>query len=183
MIVLDYRNILDYTELPMEYIFIDSAEIDPGKSGIAKSNISMQDWYFRFHFPGDPIVPGTMLMEMVLELGTLTICTMPKKEKKRVVFRKSENVSLNGFVRPGDQLVIYTNILRYKRGVASFEGKIKKEESIILYMNYELIIPDEMIAIPQNGEGTEQKVIVLILLCATFCMFFFKGNRRWTLWQ
>ena len=148
---LDYSNIFEFTQVPIEYLFVDSADIEPGVSGIAVSNLSMQDWFFRFHFPNDPIMPGTLMMEAVMELGTLVIGTLPEKAKKRIMVRGCKNMTITGQARPGDQLKITTETQKYRRGVAAFSGQIENKGAIILKMQYELMVPDEMTPMPCGG--------------------------------
>lgn len=56
--------------LPQRYPFllIDRiAELEPGKRVIAYKNVSINDWFFEGHFPGKPVMPGTLIIEAMAQ--------------------------------------------------------------------------------------------------------------------
>ena len=144
--LLDYRNIFEYTQDPMEYLFLEKAEIEPGERGRATKNLSMQDWYFKIHFPGDPIMPGVLIMESIMEVGTLIISTLPGKAKTPILFRGCNNVKIVGEARPGDMMVLEAHVKSYKRGVAIFSGTASIGDRKILSMEFTLIVKAEFIS-------------------------------------
>ena len=142
---LDYKSIFDYTQVTMEYLFIDKADIEPGKSGHGSKHCSMQDWYFKIHFPDNPIMPGVLIMESIMETGTLILSTMPDKKKKYIMFCACDNVKITGEVRPGDILETDVELLKYRRGVAKLNGKAYVKNKEIAKMDFTLVVTDEII--------------------------------------
>ena len=143
-ILLDYKNILDYAEDVIEYLFVDRVEVEIGERACGTKHASLQDWYFKIHFPGDPMMPGVFVMEAVMQTGLFIISTIPEKQHVKFVFRECSKVKLFRSVRPGD--VLYTDVMleSYKRGVARFKGKAYVNDELACNMDFTMVAPQEL---------------------------------------
>ena len=143
-IVLDYRNILEYAEYTTEYLFVDRVEVQSGKSAAGVKHASFQDWYFKIHFPDNPVMPGVFVMEAIMQTGLFVISTMPEKMHVLFVFRECDKVKFRKSVRPGD--VLHTNVVleSYKRGVAKFYGEAFVDGEWTCSMNFTMVAPEEL---------------------------------------
>ena len=66
-------------------MLIDGAnEVKPGKSAKGYKNLSVDDWWFDVHWPGDPNMPGMLQIEALVQLGALTVLTLPGNKGKIV---------------------------------------------------------------------------------------------------
>lgn len=50
-------------------------EIDPGERAICRRLTRLDDWFFQGHFPGNPVVPAIVLVELVAQTGGLAVGT------------------------------------------------------------------------------------------------------------
>ena len=55
---ITWENMDRYSAVPIEYRFVDWAEVIPGKEARGYKAVSSQDWFFKFHFPGDITTDG-----------------------------------------------------------------------------------------------------------------------------
>lgn len=125
--------------LPHRYPFllIDRLlEIDPGKYGKGLKNITINEPYFQGHFPGRPIVPGVLLIEMMAQMAAL-VYTAPASEDENAAatvgyIAKIEEVKFIDIVTPGDQLIIEVENSTVFEPFIEVKGKITSENRIVV---------------------------------------------------
>lgn len=144
-IVLDYKNILEYSQDSIEYLFVDKAEVVPGESAIGKKNCSMQDWFFRMHFPREPVMPGVLVMECLMSLGTMVLSTLPDKKGTRVLVESCCVPKFYRAVFPGDVLNLKVDCVRYAHGVGTFKGMADVSGTKVCDIDFKLIVPSDML--------------------------------------
>ena len=143
-VFLNYENIFEYTRNVMEYLMVDKVEVIPGESAEGEKLASTQDWYFKIHFPGNPVMPGVFIMEAIMQTGGFIINTMEGKKELPLLFDNCKSVKISRSVRPGDILKTHVKLLSYRRGIAKFEGEATANNAVICKMEFSLIAPSEM---------------------------------------
>ena len=61
IIHIDHTNLNKYLKDTAPYIFVDTADIIPGKSGKGKKFFANNEWFFKCHFENNPLVPAVFL--------------------------------------------------------------------------------------------------------------------------
>lgn len=103
--------------LPHRYPFllIDKVtELVPGKSVTAIKNVSINDWFFEGHFPGMPVMPGTLIIEAMAQASILLYHSAyeDKLKKRPDYYLGSIKASFMHPVYPGDQLRIVSETVK-----------------------------------------------------------------------
>lgn len=137
-------DMYDYFRQTPEFIFIDRIEVEPGVYAVGEKNVKEEDWYFKYHFPHNPIMPGVFQMEALMQTGGLIINTLPGKKELKLYFGECKSVRINESIRPGDILRTVVELKTYRRGIAWFEAKAMLGEKVSCKMNFSLIAPDEV---------------------------------------
>lgn len=140
---INYENIFEYSKDTIEYMFVDKAEVIPGQEAWGTKLSSHQDWYYKIHFPGDPIMPGVLVMEAIMTTGSFIIYTMEGKKELRLLFNESKNMKMYKSVRPGDVLNTHAVLNSYRLGVGKFTGEAFCEDGLVCKMEFTLIAPEE----------------------------------------
>lgn len=130
MISLDINEILKI--LPHRYpmLLVDKIiELEPMKRAVGIKNITMNEPQFTGHFPGNPIMPGVLLIEAMAQVGGVTLLYPKENRGKIAVFGKIDKVRFRRPIKPGDTLVTTAVIMKIKgnMAVAHCEGTVDGE--------------------------------------------------------
>jgi 3-hydroxyacyl-[acyl-carrier-protein] dehydratase len=129
---LDYNKILSYQADRYPYLFIDRVElVIPGVLAIGYKNLTMNEWFFPIHWPGDLCMPGFLQAEALTQMCALTIQTLEGNKGKVVLLLSANNLKLYRKVRPGDKLELRTELLSYRRGIVKGRGAAYVGDKIV----------------------------------------------------
>lgn len=91
---------------------------------VGVKNVTMNEDFFRGHFPGNPIMPGVLQIEAMAQTGgILALKTVPDPENYLTFFMKIDNVRFRNQVVPGDTLVFHLELMEaVRRGIFHMKG-------------------------------------------------------------
>lgn len=153
-IIITWENMEQYSSVPMEYRFVDSAEVIPGKEAYGRKLVSSLDWYFKFHFPGNPVMPGVLVMETMQQTGLLIVTSLPEVEEKVMFFQGCRNMRMFNSIRPGDTLKTHVTLNDFKRGIANYHGDVwikrpgEEKELKACSMDFMMLLKSQMLSMP-----------------------------------
>ncbi len=126
------------------FLLVDRIEeIELGKKAIGIKNVTINEPFFQGHFPGNPIMPGVLIVEAMAQVGAVAILSMDEYKGKLAVFAGIDGLRFKRQVVPGDTLRMEVEMTAIKRGI----GKAKAEA----YVGDELAVSGElMFAIVNN---------------------------------
>ena len=87
------------------FLLLDEVvEIEPGVRVVARKRVREDEWYLADHFPGNPIMPGVLMVEALAQAGAVAVLSQEENRGKLVLFGGIEDVRFKRVVRPGDEL-------------------------------------------------------------------------------
>ena len=91
---------------------------------VAIKNVSVNEPYFAGHFPGQPIMPGVLIVEAIAQAGgALLLTEIEDRDDKLMVFTGIERARFRRPVLPGDQLRIEVEVLAWRLTAVRMQGK------------------------------------------------------------
>ena len=114
------------------FLMIDEVEeYVPGESAIAYKNVNEQEWYFKGHFPGNPIMPGVLIAESLAQTGEVAILSMDENKGKNALFGGIDKMKFKRKVVPGDRLKLEVKIIKRKGPIGVGEAIATVDEKIV----------------------------------------------------
>ena len=129
------REILNYLPHRYPFLLIDRViSCERGKSIVAIKNVSSNEPYFQGHFPGNPVMPGVMIVESLAQAAGILSFLSIKRDPNRNLLYYLVGVDRARFkkpVVPGDQLRLDVTMGGMVRGIAKFVGVATVADTVV----------------------------------------------------
>jgi 3-hydroxyacyl-[acyl-carrier-protein] dehydratase len=105
-------------------------EMTEGERAVGIKNVTINEPFFQGHFPGNPIMPGVLMVEALAQVGAVAILSMDEYKGRLAVFTGIDKVKFRKQVVPGDTLRLEVEIVSMRRNigkgmaVATVDGKV-----------------------------------------------------------
>jgi 3-hydroxyacyl-[acyl-carrier-protein] dehydratase len=137
--VADIQAIMDYLPHRYPFLLVDRVlEIVPGEKIVALKNVTINEPFFQGHFPGNPIMPGVLIVEAMAQAGGVLFSSQLKENHGNLFyFMGMDKVKFRKLVVPGDQIILEVKIIRQRTkavkmaGTASVDKKVVAEAEIM----------------------------------------------------
>ena len=145
---LDVRAIQRIIPHRFPILLVDRiVELEPGQRAVGLKNVSTNEWFFEGHFPGNPIMPGVLIVEALAQTGAVAALSADEFSGKLGLFAGIDGVRFRRQVVPGDQLRLDVEMERLRRGIgrASAKATVDGETAAEGRLTFALVDPpDEM---------------------------------------
>ncbi len=114
------------------FLMIDEVEeYVPGESAIAYKHVSEDEWYFKGHFPGNPIMPGVLITESLAQTGAIAILSLEANKGRNALFAGIDKMRFKKQVVPGDVLKLEVKIIKQKGPIGVGEALVTCDGKIV----------------------------------------------------
>lgn len=124
--IIDVNKIREILPHRYPFLLVDRIiYLDPGLKAIGYKNVTTNEPFFQGHFPGNPIMPGVLIVEALAQLGCVAM--LIKEEYKNMIglFAGIDSVRFKRQVIPGDKLDLQVELLKLKGPIGKFKGEAK----------------------------------------------------------
>jgi len=143
---VDYAEILK--RIPHRYPFI---LVDRGEDYIAMrsivgiKNVTFNEPFFPGHFPGNPVMPGVLLIEAMAQTGGILMSKSLEIdiEKKAILFASIDAVRFRSPVRPGDTVRMPVEVVRHRGELFKFRGEAYVGDKIVCEAEFAAMLVDK----------------------------------------
>lgn len=142
--MMDIKKIQEFLPHRYPFLLVDRViDVKPGQEITAIKNVTMNEWFFQGHFPGEPVMPGVLIIEALAQTGGLLLLHQLSDCKGKVMYFMSiDSAKFRKPVVPGDRLKMVVKIIKLKGTIAKIRGEA--------YVDEELVTEAEMMAMVSN---------------------------------
>jgi 3-hydroxyacyl-[acyl-carrier-protein] dehydratase len=140
--ILDVNEIQKILPHRYPFLFVDAiVEMERLKRVVGIKNVTINESHFQGHFPGQPIMPGVLIIESMAQTGGLLLLQeVPDRENKLLYFVAVDGARFRRPVVPGDQLKVEMKVISWRgdfcklEGTATVDGQLAAEATLMCKM-------------------------------------------------
>ena len=145
--ITDIMNVLPHR---YPFLLVDRVtELEPGQRIVGIKNVTRNEEFFNGHFPGNPVMPGVLIVEHAAQVGGILMSKSIDMEEKLALFAAITEVKFRRQIVPGDQLVTEVELLK----AGSKAGKVKFTTRVDGEVTTEGVLTFVMVDDPTKGRA------------------------------
>lgn len=135
---LEVKQIMQVLPHREPFLFVDRIiTMEKGRYAKGLKNVTINDYFFKGHFPGRPVMPGVLIVEAMAQVGGVMMLSPDENRGKLAFFMAADNIKFRKTVVPGDQLILEVTAGKIKsrtgqvHGRALVDGKVVAEADLM----------------------------------------------------
>ncbi len=106
------------------FILVDRiVEFEEDKRIVGIKNVTINEPFFQGHFPGQPVMPGVLIVEALAQTGAVLVLNKPENKGKIALFAGIDKCRFKRQVVPGDTLRLEIEVIRLKGIVGKCQAR------------------------------------------------------------
>lgn len=141
---LDVRELLDILPHRFPFLLIDKViEADSWRRAVGIKNVTFNEPFFQGHFPGQPLMPGVLIIEAMAQLAGALLMRKAENAGKLAVLLALDNVKLRKTVVPGDQLRIVAETVKLKSRTGRIHTTATVESQLVAEADMKFMLTEK----------------------------------------
>ncbi len=130
--MIDVRQIMKVLPHRYPFLLVDRVVEVEEKRIRAIKNVTFNEPFFNGHFPGQPVMPGVLVVEALAQAGGyLLFSQVEDREGKLIYFSGIDNCRFRKPVVPGDQLIFEVEVVAVRRTFAKIHGRALVDGEVV----------------------------------------------------
>lgn len=146
-ILLDKERVKEIIPHREPFLLLDGlTHLTPGQKAVGIRYVDPSDLILAGHFPGNPIMPGVLMIEALAQTGACALLASEASAGKMVLFAGTDRIRFRKPVRPGDTLILSVEIERIRGPVGRGRAVATVGEDVVVegQLTFALISEDEL---------------------------------------
>lgn len=121
------------------FLLVDRVdELEAGVRAVGHKAVSFDEYFFRGHFPAEPIMPGVLIIEALAQVGAVTILSQEEFKGKTAYFASINSAKFKKKVIPGDVIRLEVEIIKKKGpiGVGKAVAKVDGQVAVVAELTF-----------------------------------------------
>jgi 3-hydroxyacyl-[acyl-carrier-protein] dehydratase len=141
------KKITDYIPHREPFLFVDAINDLQEKSIETTFVVKENSDFFKGHYPNNPITPGVIICESVFQSAAILISSIINFQSEKLtgtpVLTRITSAKFKGMVKPGEKLIIQTNIEDRLQNTWYLKGKVLKNDKSVLNIEFAVSLIEE----------------------------------------
>lgn len=143
MSVLNTTEIMDLIPNRYPILYIDKVdELVPDEKIVATKNVTINENYFQGHFPGNPVMPGVLIIESMAQTASILILKSEKYKDKTAYLGEIKNAKFRKMVKPGDVIKFEVVMGKQKKNMGVVDCTAYVDDKKACQAQLTFIVPD-----------------------------------------
>lgn len=132
--MMEITQILQTLPHRFPFLLVDRiTALEPGVRAEGIKQVTINEWFFQGHFPGQPVMPGVLIVEALAQVGAVALLSQPDFAGRIAYFAGIDGVRFRRVVTPGDTLHLSVELTKMRgrvgkgRGEARVDGQLAAE--------------------------------------------------------
>ena len=146
MVLLNREQIKTVIPQREPFLMIDEViGLEPGRKCIAKKYLTQEDFWVPGHFPGMPVTPAVMTIEMLAQTGAVCIGVVEEYKGRVALFAKIDKAKFKRQLLPGDTVVLEMEMLKLRSsvGVGRAKATVGGEIAATAHLTFAFSAPEK----------------------------------------
>ncbi len=143
--MINVREIESILPHRFPFLLVDRiTEMVPGERATGIKNATINEHFFTGHFPGNPIMPGVLIIEALAQTAGV-LAFKSGMQGKGVYFMSIDKVKFRKPVVPGDQVHLEVKVLQHRDKVWKFAGRAVVDSKVAAEAEFTAMVTDREI--------------------------------------
>ncbi|MEN2985121.1 MAG: 3-hydroxyacyl-ACP dehydratase FabZ [Thermodesulfovibrionaceae bacterium] len=140
--MIDIKEIMSILPHRYPFLLVDRVlELVPEERIVGIKNVTINEPFFQGHFPGNPIMPGVLIIEAMAQVAGILAFKSGVKGSG-VLFLSIEKVKFRKPIMPGDQIRFEVKVIHHRGGVWKFSGVAKVDDKVTTEAEFTAMVTD-----------------------------------------
>lgn len=144
---LESKDIMGIIPHRYPFLLVDRIlEVQQGQKAVGIKNVTVNEPFFQGHFPGNPVMPGVLIVEALAQVGAVAILSMPENKGKLGLFAGIDGFRFRRPVVPGDILRLEVTLTKVRGpiGKGSARAEVNGQTVAEGELLFALVNPDDV---------------------------------------